>query len=147
MAHWEGISDALAALSELSVKIDSATESGVRDGSLIVQRAAKMNATVDPKVRTGKLRDSITTDGPTPTGPHSYEARTYPTVIYSRILELGGEIHIVRAPWLVFEYDGHLVRKKSVTIPPHPYLSPALAESQDPFLDAMKARWGEALGG
>lgn len=147
MAHWEGVGDAIQALQRLSSRIDSATEQGVKAGTLMVQRQAKLNATVDPKVITGRLRDSITTDGPVQTGDHSWQGRTYPTVVYSRIIELGGTIHIVRAPWLVFEYDGHLVRKKSVTIHPHPYLSPALAESSAPFLEAMKARWAEALEG
>jgi hypothetical protein len=147
VAHWEGVSDAIRALDQLSARIDAATEKGVSDGTLLVQKQARLNATVDPQVRTGALRNSITTDGPVATGPHSFEGRTYPTVVYSRIIELGGEIHIKRAPWLVFEFEGHLIRKKSVTIRPHPYLSPALTESQAPFLEAMKARWGEALGG
>ena len=146
MSRWEGVDEAIAALDQLSKRIDNATSSGVRDGSLIVQRQARLNATVDPRVRTGRLRNSITTDGPTPTGPHSFEARTYPTVIYSRIIELGGEIHVQRAQWLTFQWaPGQWARKKSVTIHPHPYLAPALAESQADFLEAMKGRWSGAI--
>lgn len=148
MSRWSGVGDAVAALDALGVRIDGATAKGVQDGSLIVQRQARLNATVDPQVRTGALRRSITTDGPTPTGPHSFKARTYPTIVYGRIIELGGVITVKRAEWLTFQWaPGQWARKKSVTIHPHPYLAPALAESQAAFLAAIKSRWADAIGG
>lgn len=96
---------------------------------------------------TGTLRDSVTTrfiskDAAVEVGPEG--------VVYARIHEFGGTVHAKNFPFLVFyiEYDdGRKVRflKKSVTIPPRPYVLPALTENEGAILAAMGAAMAQRI--
>jgi phage gpG-like protein len=66
-------------------------------------------------------------------------------VPYARIHEYGGTIKPVRAPALMFQIDGHWVRTQSVTIPPRPYLHPALEEEQDGIRSDIREALEDAL--
>lgn len=69
-----------------------------------------------------------------------------PTLIYGRIHELGGTIYPVNGPYLVFQApDGQWVRATSVTIPPRPFLQPAMEQSESTIerevADALGTTW------
>lgn len=100
-----------------------------------IERQAKLNATVNPKVRTGRLRSSIIVKGPMGGGSH-WSGEVGPTVIYGRIQELGGTIFPKRAKFLHW-VDGsgdHFARH--VTLPARPYLKPA-AETTKPMISEI----------
>ena len=61
-----------------------------------------------------------------------------PTVIYGRIQELGGVIKPVIAKMLSWIGDsGERIFANSVTLPPRPYLRPAVDEHMDEIVDAI----------
>ena len=141
--EWEGIDQAIAALDALKASVGDASRTIAQESAQLVESTARGMA---PK-RTGTLARSISTYGLTATGPASYEDRTAPHVVYGRIIELGGTIHAHNPTGrLWFRIDGHLVSPVSVTIPPHPYLAPALAASTGGIQAIAEARWAAALG-
>ncbi len=66
--------------------------------------------------------------------------------IYARIHEFGGTIKPVRARMLAWQTDGEWHFAKQVTIPPRPYLGPAL-KSNRPAVEKLMAGEVDALLG
>lgn len=65
-----------------------------------------------PAIITGTLRRSVTGTPPRQTGTYRWETTAGPTVVYSRIQELGGRTG----------------RNHATYLPPRPYVSPAMRE-------------------
>lgn len=138
---------------------DQATEAGVDDAGKILEAQTKANIATRFKPGTGRLSDSVEREQPFAIGAHAWRTRVYPTVIYSRIQELGGVIIERRAGSKMvaaglarnagqfvrrdFAYPGSYLTL--VKLPPRPYLSPALATSAQPMRDAVADRWAAAL--
>lgn len=150
--RWTGISDAVDALKRKAVSVEHATAEGVRRGITIVQEAAQANTLTVFRQWTGALSESIIVDGPMQIGASSYRARTYPTIVYGRIQELGGTIlphnPSGRLWWEGIRSDGSfgLISAKEITLPPRPYLTPALETSIPAMRDAISGAWEQALG-
>ncbi len=116
-----------------------ALEDATTAGALLVQNAAVRKA----PFLTGTLRRSIHIRT-------SFRSRTRAVVavgtnvVYGAIQEFGGIIRAKTAPFLVFRTkDGRWHRTKSVQIPAHPFMRPALDEEKDNVVreigDALRA--------
>ena len=148
----EGVPDAILALNKLKAKVNLATrEATTRAGGVLRTTAvAEFNHGDAPHTRTGRLQDSITAWGVVQVGPARYMVQVNPTVIYSRIQELGGTITPKEhefLSWIGVRADGTVGRiyKRSVTLRPRPYLRPAtesMYTKQPPiFSDAWRSAW------
>lgn len=127
----------------LARKYKDAAKSATGIALHAIEREAKINATVNPKVRTGRLRQSILVRGPRNEG-FRFSGEVGPTVIYGRIQELGGEIFPKRAKWLHW-VDGtgdHFA--KHVTLPSRPYLKPAVSLTKGMIGDIFRAELAKA---
>jgi phage gpG-like protein len=82
-----------------------------------------------PATVSGSLMRSIQVQGPTGLGG-MYSASTGPTMIYSRIQELGGAAG-----------KGH-----RVALPARPYMAPALAKTLPEIRTIMVGAWRRAMG-
>lgn len=156
--EWDGVSALRDEIREREDRVDLATREGVMAGARIIQDQARVNTRFVFVEWTGRLADSIVTDGPESIGEGSYRSRTYPSggpdpgTPYGRIQELGGEIVAHNPTGLLwfegFRKDGSfgLISTPSVTLKPHPYLEPALETSQPALRDEMADVWGQAIG-
>lgn len=125
-AKWSGGKELKAALDRLDPKIDKAVERAIAIASLEVEAAIKAQFRQShpagtetpsspgspPAVVTGTLRRSITTRPPVRLGFGSYRAEVGPTVVYSRVQELGGSTG----------------RGGATTLPARPFMKPAYDE-------------------
>jgi len=103
---------------------------GVAKGSFRVEATTKGKLSGEVlKVRTGRLRNSVTATAPVVMGD-VVEGRVGTNVIYARIHELGGEIVPKNGPYLVFQVSGRWVRTKHVTMPKRPFLQPSLDQNR-----------------
>lgn len=126
-------------------------------GALLGQKWARFYATAGHpyhlQVRTGLLRRSIRAHVPFEKEPFVWESRTYPTVIYARIQELGGNVYPKRAKYLHWigqpefgDTPGPQFRKH-VYIPRRPYLAPGRRAAIVPYGVFARQRMSEALSG
>lgn len=92
-------------------------------GGLELERAVKLAIRKQHLILTGNYRTSIATE------QRHDEVWIYTAVIYAAVHEFGATIKARNAPFLVFEYQGHLVRVKSVTIKARPHWRPAMKSS------------------
>lgn len=87
---WDarGFNSVLRAMGQ---RADSATRQAVVEGAALIERQAKINSSgrPGPNVKSGAHRRGIVTTGPVPVGTSAWESRIYPTMVYSRALELG----------------------------------------------------------
>ena len=113
-------------------------EDAVIEGAAVIQFHAQLNArNVFSRRQRGQLRNSIIfTAQQTGNGA---EAGIGPQVIYGRIQELGGTIRPIRAKMLHFKIDDRDIYVKQVTLPPRPYLAPAVNDHVDQIREAMEA--------
>ena len=122
----------LEALKDLEIDVvDRATQVGIMQAGLALERAAKLKLTESgrhqagtptpsapgspPAIVTGTLRASVKTFQPERHGFGDYSVRVGPTVIYGRIQELGGG---------------------PTNLPKRPYMEPAARESLDVIREA-----------
>jgi len=138
----------LAAKLVKSAMLRGATLRGLRNATSRVLRRAQADvyaghAAGHLNVGTGYLRQNIAMEVDEPALVGYVGVRR--NVPYARIHEYGGTIVPVRASALVFQVDGHWVRTQRVTIPPRPYLHPALEEEQDGIRSDMAQAIEEVL--
>ena len=131
--------NAMSAAARGRMAVDAVTE-----GAAVVQFYAQLNArNVFSRNQRGQLRNSIIPEiHATDTGA---EAEIGPRVIYGQIQELGGTIRPVKAKVLHFRIDGRDVYAKQVTLPPRPYLAPAVNEHQDRIIEVMSESIRDSL--
>jgi len=107
-------------------------------GGFVIEAQAKINANdVFSGKATNTLAGSIQTVEAESSGTSAY-VDVGPTVVYGRIHEFGGVIKPVFAKALHFVIDGVHVVTQIVHMPARPYLRPAVDESQDKILDAVR---------
>lgn len=147
----------IAALDELIVRARKAAPQIALGGALLGQKWARAYATIGHpshlQVRTGELRASIRAHAPFEHGVDVWESRTYPTVIYARIQELGGNVYPKRARYLHWigqpqfgDAPGPQYRKH-VYIPRRPYLAPGRRAAIVPYGVLARQRMKTALEG
>ena len=147
----------VAALDELIVRARRAAPQIALGGALLGQRFARFYATMGHpyhlQVRTGELRASIRAHTPFESGVDVWESRTYPTVIYARLQELGGNVYPKRVKYLHWigqpefgDAPGPQYRKH-VYIPRRPYLAPGRRTAIVPYGVLARQRMAEALRG
>lgn len=139
----EGVDGFEAGLDALRQRMHSATRSATSDGLKLLKRRAHGKLSVyyhppgtptpsspgQPPARiTGRLRDSLTSTGPTATGS-GFTGQLGPTRVYSRIQELGGQAG-----------RGH-----SITIPPRPFLAPTVRDAREDLRCQYIEAWRRAL--
>ena len=139
----EGADELTAALDALWERAHAATRTATADGMALVQRQTRTNLSRyshargtptpsppgEPPARiSGHLRGSLSPIGPLP-GGGGFTGEMGPTAVYSRIQELGGQAG-----------RGH-----SVTLPPRPYLAPAVRASRDRLRRLYIDAWSRAL--
>lgn len=79
-----------------------------------------------PRNRSGNLRKSI-----------EYRTKSYrratitANTVYAGLQEFGGTINAKNKPYLVFNIGGKVFKKKSVVIPPRPYMEPTATENEE----------------
>lgn len=140
--HMEGIPEFNLALLRLEAAAEVAGAAATAKGAHLIEAATKDNLSryahskgtptpsppgAPPAVITGTLRRSVMVDGPNRVGFGVYEARIGPTVVYSRIQELGG------------------TAGRGSTLPPRPYLSPAVTASMPELGVIYREAWAAAL--
>jgi hypothetical protein len=139
--HMEagGFERGLAVLAE---RVRFAAPAAVDAGLHELERAAKQAAAV----RSGAMRRGVQVSPARPTGAGTFRGAVGPTVIYSRIQDLGGTIYPKRGPYLVFRTaDGALIHARKVTIPATHWFTGAV-EATRPRLAGVLARvLGEAM--
>jgi phage gpG-like protein len=134
-----GVRELMAAFGKAAEAVEVTATQIVKRGQALVEGEAKKQFTgahargtpttsrpgSPPDVVTGTLRRSIVSDSPQRDGL-GVTGRVYPTAVYARIQELGGQT-------------------RRGTLPARPYMAPAL-KSATPRLSAIAAEeWGSAL--
>ena len=119
-------------------------EDAVTEGAAVIQSYAQLNALHGfSRNQRGTLRNSIYPEvHRTATGA---EAEIGPKVIYGRIQELGGTIRPVKAKVLHFRIDDRDIYAKQITLPPRPYLAPAVNDHIDEIRDVMAEAIADGL--
>jgi hypothetical protein len=140
----------IAAIDSMIHRVKDATEDASEEGADAIRNVARQNASQrpGPLVRTGNLVRSILADPPVQESDTRWVTQVAPHVVYGRIQELGGEITAHAGNLLTFMgTEGHWVRKRSVTLPPRPYLEPALEQSLGSVAKIVTQAWGDAISG
>ena len=107
-------------------------------GGHVIEAHAKINANrIFSSKATNTLAGSIITEVDK-AGRTDASVNVGPTVVYGRIQELGGVIKPVIAKMLSWVGDGgERIFANSVTLPPRPYLRPAVDENLNDIQDAI----------
>lgn len=151
MRKFKELSDAVA---------QDALESAAIAGALPILNAAKKNAPKKTRTLsrslhignhtdksdefgTGEDADKYSDIGGATESADSASILVGTNLVYAAIQEYGGTVTTQKAPWLKFKLkDGTWRQVKTVTIPAHPYLRPALDEKKDEAIDAAgRALW------
>lgn len=130
------------ALRALVERTHAATKAAVEEGASTVQDAVKANLMrrsyppasppgQPPAFRTGLLRDRVLKRIDGEVGAGVFQARVFPSIVYARIQELGGDAGR--------DHRSHL--------PPRPYVRPAVDAVRDRVLQTFIAEWQRATGG
>ena len=112
-------------------------------GGSVVEAEAKNNILYEGLIDEGRLRASIAAEAIT-----DNEVLIGTNVVYAAIHEFGGTITPKRAKYLRFYWKeiGQWVTTKKVTIPPRPYLRPALDENKDQIVAAFRSTMSSFIG-
>ncbi len=112
-------------------------------GGSVVEAEAKRNVRGWGLIDEGRLRGSIAAEAIS-----DHEVLIGTNVIYAAIHEFGGTITPKRAKYLRFYWKeiGQWVTTKKVTIPPRPYLRPALDENKDKVIYAFRSTLSSFIG-
>ena len=142
-------SEAIRAIDDLIERLESATEAATREGIGVFEGAAKSNA----PIKTGTLRRSIFVTGPIRTAMYRWTARVGPTVVYSRIRELGG---VIRAKHLTADGRPGFLRWVDAAGRPHfarevtqrgtHYVKRGVEETASRVRAIFYEHWLEAIG-
>lgn len=126
-------------------------------GALLAQKYARQFAASGHpyglQVRTGRLRQSIQAHAPFERSPDVWESRTYPTVIYARLQELGGHVYPIRyrfLHWIGQPQFGDAPGpqwRRHVYIPRRPYLAPGRLAAIPEYEELAHTRMAAALSG
>lgn len=137
---WEGAKEFQRAMDETIAKQAAAAREALALSAHEVEKQVKQQLTTTshakgeptpsapgepPSLVSGKLRQSVTVDGPKTVGPNSWEAKVGPTMIYGRIQELGGDTG----------------RGGATHLPPRPYVMPGLQAAKDFMVEAFRKAW------
>jgi phage gpG-like protein len=108
---------------------------GLRMAGRYVENKAKarFGTAGNLKVRTGRLRSSITSS----VDQFKLEASVGTNVIYAPIHEYGGVIRPKNKKFLRFRIEGQWIISRQSVIPPRPFLGPALDESVEIVSDII----------
>ena len=131
-------------------------EDAVTEGADVVQSYANLNATnvfgdqvhdsARNKNNTGHIRNSIMVEVQRTQGGACAEIG--PSAIYGRVQEMGGTIRPkTEGGVLKFQIDGQWRSAKQVTLPPRPYLKPAVEDHQDEIIRVMTDSLADNLAG
>lgn len=158
-----GLSPLIAAIERVKQQIDAATRDATEESADMLQRDARANflgshapgwhhvgAGDRPNEVSGDLQRSIRFLTPTvQVGPATYMNRSGPTMVYSRVIELGARITPKEAKMLSwFDAQMGVQRFESgVTIPPRPYFAPARNSLPPKMYEIFKTKWSGALHG
>lgn len=137
-----GAEDAARALRARIERAGSATKTAIEEGATTVQDQIQANLIrrfyppasppgQPPASRTGLLFDRVLKRVDGEVGPGLYQARVYPSVVYARIQELGGDAG----------------RGRRSHLPPRPYVRPAVEAVRDRVLETFISEWARAIGG
>lgn len=139
----EGADDFARALDALQQRMHAATRDATRDGLTLLEQHARTELSRyahargtptpsppgEPPARiSGHLRGSLSPTGPYP-GGGGFTGELGPTAVYARIQELGGQAG-----------RGH-----SVTLPPRPYMAPAVRAARNRLRTLYVEAWHRAL--
>lgn len=117
----------------------------VDEGAAVVQFHAQLNArNVFSENQRGQARNSIRESSKqdwieSRTTGNGAVAEIGPHVVYGRIQELGGTIRPRNVEFLHFKIDNRDIFAKSVTLPPRPYLRPAVENHIGEIREKMAA--------
>lgn len=156
---WRGIERFVEAVDAMKVRVNHSTYEGVMRGGRAIQEQARVNTGIIFRLWTGRLSDSITVDDAIQTSKgwgvdiYPQGGDSYPGTPYGRIQELGGTMFAHNSSgfmwWEGLRSDGTfgLIRAREVTLPPRPYLEPAVQEMKPVLEQIMMDAWEEALFG
>jgi phage gpG-like protein len=115
--------------SDLSVTSSTGAEQRDSKGRFAARGSTSSPPGDPPFLRSGDLRRSVQTDGPTVVSGTQWEASVGPTMVYGRIQELGG------------------TAGNGAELPARPYVAPALDATMPAMREIMKSAWraGQAL--
>ena len=118
---------------------------GVTKGMKFVRdKAKKFDGSNQLRIRTGRLRDSI--DYEIKQSRDEIVGFLGSDAIYAAIQEYGGTVTARKAKYLVFKTSSGWRKVESITIPPRPFLRPAILNNKDDFENlvrrGIKSGWG-----
>lgn len=150
-----------AATRAILARARSETSGAVDDALATIGRAAQANLArtthapgtptpaapgQPPALVSGALRRSIKSRR-TADGPNVYSGGVGPTTVYAAIQERGGTILPRRAALLAWRTADGWRRARSVTLPPRPYMRPAVRDAIPRIRRIVADAWTRALRG
>jgi hypothetical protein len=124
-------------LKKLHKDFRSAFIQGLKLAMLFAESKIKksFNKQGKPKIKTGNLRRNIGSG--VKVGTRNAIGFVSADTIYARILERGGTIFPRTSDYLRFQIGGKWISKRSVRIPPYPYLQPGLEDNINKIEDII----------
>lgn len=157
----DGADEWQAAAAAILQRARPLTDGAVDDALATIERAAQANLArythpagtptpsppgQPPALVSGALRRSLKTRR-TGHGPNVYEGAVGSTIVYGPIQERGGTILPKRGPFLWWRTADGMRRARSVTLPPRPYLRPAVRDSIPQIRRIFADAWTRAIRG
>lgn len=103
---------------------------------------AKFGTANNLKVKTGRLRQSITST----VDPIRFEASIGTNVMYAPVHEYGAVIRPRNKKFLRFQIEGQWVMARQSVIPPRPFLGPTLDENIETVMDIISEEMLKSIG-
>ena len=124
-------------LNNAHYRIEEGIKKGIFIGmELILKSAKRFDGANQLKIRTGSLRDSLEISVKKEGG--NWVGFLGSDSPYAAIHEYGGVIQARFAEWLVFSTDSGVKKVSQVTIPPRPFLRPAIERNKDSVANLLK---------
>jgi phage gpG-like protein len=141
-----GVRELRTAMTAMVARQDAATRTGLGKAAHLLEREIKAQLSTGshqahepttsapgsaPDLVSGDLRRSVQVDDMLSLGQGRYSTQVGPTIVYGRIQEFGGQTG----------------RNHATTLPPRPYVAPALEKMTPVMFEVMKSAWAAALRG
>lgn len=161
--QFDGRAEAIDAIERIKLLLLAVTPDATKAAGDFLQKTARSNFVGShppgfphmafggdrPNTATGNLQQSITVLPVVAEGPARYSVTVGPTIVYARIIELGGTITPKESEYLSWfsPWLGRRIYRKSVHLDGWPYFRPAYETTVGAMNSIFEEYWGAALNG